>query len=310
MLTRIGTIALNTYREAVRARLLYGLFGLSIATAGYCLVVGAYSLRSSLRVVSDLGALSVSVYAVVVAMVLGATSLYRELELKTIFPILARPVRRTEYLVGKYLGMLCTLLVIVASNVGVLLLSLGLMAEGPWAPALAALFGSVALAGLAAWRLPRFRTYVPIPWALLLAVAGALLAAGAPDDRRVILGSAVLTLCEVSVVAAIATLFSSFTSPFLTAIFTFGLFVIGRSADALARLPEKFFGSVIYGLANGLSKVVPNLMLFVPPRPLLTGEESGSAFGPYLLLCATHAIAWSVGLLALSSLLFRRRDFL
>jgi ABC-type transport system involved in multi-copper enzyme maturation permease subunit len=310
MFTRIGVIALNTFREAVRARLLYGLFGLSIATAGYCLIVGAFSLRSSMRVVSDLGALSVSVYAVVVAMVLGATSLYRELELKTVFPVLARPVRRAEYLVGKYLGTLCTLLVIVASNVGVLLLSLGLMADGPLAPAVAALFGSLALAGVAGWRLPRFRTYVPIPWALVLALAGVLLASGAPDDRRVILGGAALTLCEVSIVAAIATLFSSFTTPFLTSIFTFGVFVIGRSADALAHMPEKFFGAEIHWAGLGLSKVVPNLMLYVPPRSLLTGEATGNSFGPYLVFCVLHSIGWSVGLLALSSLLFRRRDFL
>jgi hypothetical protein len=51
-------------------------------------------------------------------------------------------------------------------------------------------------------------------------------------------------------------------------------------------------------------------MLYVPPRPLLTGEASGVALGPYLLLCFLHAVAWSAGLLAVSSMLFRRRDFL
>src|ERR1041385_646139 len=160
MLTRIGVIALNTYREAVRARVLYGLFGLSVATAAYCLVVGAFALRATLRVVSDLGAASVSLYGVVVAVVLGATSLYRELELKTVFPILARPIRRTEYLIGKYLGTLCTLLVFIAANTGLLLLSLGLMAGGPPLPSAVAFVGSIAVAGLAAWRLPRLRTYI------------------------------------------------------------------------------------------------------------------------------------------------------
>ncbi|HEY0463757.1 MAG TPA: hypothetical protein VGC79_06090 [Polyangiaceae bacterium] len=96
MLARVSVIALNTYREAVRARILHGLFGLALATAGYSLVVGAFALNSSLRVVSDLGAASISIYGIVVAVVLGATSLYRELELKTIFPIRARPIRRSE----------------------------------------------------------------------------------------------------------------------------------------------------------------------------------------------------------------------
>lgn len=310
MLTRISVIALNTYREAVRARVLYGLFALSMATAAYCMVVGAYSLRSSMRVVSDLGAASISLYGIVVAVVLGATSLYRELELKTLFPILARPIRRTEYLLGKYFGTVCTLLVFIAANSGVLLLSLAVMGGGSIAAAFAVFGGSIAVALLAAWRLPRQRTFVPIPWALVIAVGGALLARDAPDDRRVVLAASALTICEVCIVVAIATFFSSFSSPFLTAIFTFGVFVIGRSADSLARLPLKFFGEPIHSLGVALSRVVPNLMLYVPPRPLLTGEASGVSLGAYMLLCSSHAIAWSAVLLSVASLLFRRRDFL
>jgi ABC-type transport system involved in multi-copper enzyme maturation permease subunit len=294
----------------VRARVLYGLFALSMATAVYCMIVGAYSLRSSMRVVSDLGAASISLYGIVVAVVLGATSLYRELELKTLFPILARPVRRTEYLLGKYFGTLCTLLVFVAANSGVLLLSLSAMGGGSVAVVLGVFFGSIAVALLAAWRLPRQRTFIPIPWAFFIAFAGALLASVAPDDRRVVLAASTLTVCEVSIVVAIATFFSSFTSPFLTAIFTFGVVVIGRSADSLAHLPLKFFGEPIHSLGVGLSRVMPNLMLYVPPRPLLTGEASGVSLGPYMLLCSSHAVAWSAVLLSLASLLFRRRDFL
>ena len=95
MLARVGVVAFNAYREAVRARILHGLFGVAIATAAYALVVGAYASQSQMRVVSDLGAASISIYSVGVAIILGATSLYRELELKTVFPILARPIRRS-----------------------------------------------------------------------------------------------------------------------------------------------------------------------------------------------------------------------
>ena len=310
MLTRIGVIALNTYREAVRARVLHGLFGLALATAGYCLVVGEFALKSSLRVISDLGAASVSLYGIVVAVVLGATSLYRELELKTIFPILARPIRRSEYLVGKYLGTLCTMTVFVAANSGVLLIALAMMSGGSSQLAAGALVGSIAIAGLIAWRAPRIRTYVPIPWAFVLAVAGWFLSTTASDDRRVVLGAAALTICEVAIVAGIATVFSSFSSPFLTATFTFGVFIVGRSADTLARLPVHVFGQAIHDMAGWVSRIVPNLMLYVPPRPLLTGEAAGVPFGQYLTLAALHALAWSVGLLAFAGLVFRRRDFL
>ncbi len=310
MLARVFVIALNTYREAVRARILHGLFALALATTGYSLVVGAYTAKNQLRVVSDLGAAAISLYAIIVAVVLGATSLYRELELKTLFPILARPVARSEYLAGKYLGTLLLLAVFVGANCGIALLAIAVIADGRVGLALSLALGSAALLGAFGYFVRRSLTYLPIAWAAFLAVAGALLASGAPDDRRVLIGLGVLTLCEVAIVAGIATLFSAFSSPFLTAVFTFALFIVGRSADTLATLPVRVFGPSIHALGAALSKVVPNLMLYVPPRPLLTGEAVGVSLWPYVAGAALHALGWSLALLALASLIFRRRDFI
>jgi Cu-processing system permease protein len=310
MLARVVAVSLNTYREAVRARILHGLFALALGTAGYALVVGAYASRSRMRVVSDLGSASISLYAVTVAVVLGATSLYRELELKTIFPILARPLRRSEYLVGKLFGTVLTLAVFIAANAGALLLALSVLAGRSALVIAVGVFALGAAAGVLAWRVPRARTYLPVLLALCLWVFGFLLSGGAPDDRRVIAGSAVLTLCEVVVIASIATLFSSFSSPFLTAVFTLSVFVVGRSADSLAKLPKRVFGETIHTAGVWLGKVVPNLMLYVPPRPLLTGEAVGSDLPQYLLLALGHACAWSVLLIAVASTVFKRRDFL
>lgn len=310
MLARVWVIALNSYREAVRARILHGLLALSLATCAYSLVVGAYTARNQLRVVSDLGAAGVSLYSVVVAVVLGATSLYRELELKTLFPILARPVSRTEYLVGKYLGTLLVLLVFVAANSGIALLAIAVISGRSLALALGLGFGSIAALGGVGYAVRRSITFLPAVWAAFIAVCGVLLAAGAPDDRRVLIGLGVLTLCEVAIVVGLATLFSSFSSPFLTAMFTLGLFVVGRSADTLARLPERVYGPTAHKMAAAVSRVVPNLMIYVPPRPLLTGEASGVALLPYIGGAALHALGWSLLLLAAASLIFRRRDFI
>ena len=310
MAARVSVIMLNTYREAVRARILHGLFALAVATGGYALIVGAFAARSSMRVVSDLGAASISIYGIAVAVFLAGSSLYRELELKTVFPILARPLRRTEYLVGKYLGTLLTLAVFIAANSGVLLLALAHLSGRPLTVVLLVGLGSIAAALLVAWRRPRWRTYVPIVWALSMLVAGFVLADQAPDDRRVIVGSAALTVCEVAVIAAVATVFASFSSPFLTAVFTFGVFIVGRSADTLANLPHRVFGETVRAAGEVLSKFVPNLMVYVPPRPLLTGEAIGTSLDQYLLLALAQASAWALGLLAFASLLFKRRDFL
>lgn len=310
MLARVAVVTLNTYREAVRARVLHGLFGLALLTAAYALVVGAFALRDSMRVISDLGSASISIYGVIVAVVLGATSLYRELELKTIFPILARPLRRTEYLVGKYVGTLLTLLVFIAANSGALLIAIASFAGEPPLKLSGLVLGATAVTAIAAWRAPRWRTYLPIPWSFALLALSYVCASGAPDDRRVVFGGALLTLCEVSIVTALATLFAAFSSPFLTAVLTFGVFVIGRSADSLGHLPARVFGEPIKKGAVAVSKFVPNLMVYVPPRTLLTGEASQIAFGSYIGLAATQALGWAVLLLGAASLIFRRRDFL
>ncbi len=310
MLRRIGAITFNTYREAVRARILHGLFALALATGGYTLVVGAYALRDSLRVVSDLGAASISIYGILVAIILGASSLYRELELKTIFPILARPISRTEYLVGKFLGTVVTMATFVAANTAALLFALGVLSDKSLELVLSVALGSLIVPGALAFRLPRSRTYMPIFWAFSMLLVGWFMAAGAPDDRRVLLGSAVLSVLEVCIVAAIATVFSAFSSPFLSAVFTLGVFIVGRSADTLAHLPARVFGEAIQQTGQALSKVVPNLMFYVPPRTLLTGEAAGIELLTYIGSAAVQAMGWSMLLLAVASWIFRRRDFL
>lgn len=308
MLARISVVMLNTYREAVRAKVLHGLFALSLATAGYCIVVGQFASGAAARALSNLGAASMALYGVFVAIVLSATALHREIELKTLFPILARPISRSEYVVGKYVGTLSTLACFVLGNAGVFLCALAGTGPTPlWQPLLAAAV-SVGLGVAIAWRAPAWRSVMPALSALLLLLAGAWLSSHSPDDRRVLLGAAALTLCEVAVVSAVALLFSAFSSPFLTAVFTFGVFIVGRSASTLAKLPVRVFGELIHDAAQLLSKVVPNLMLYVPERALLTGEGIGSSPGAYVALALAHTLGWAAALLGCACLLFRRRD--
>ena len=310
MFARVFTIALNTYRESVRARILLGLAGVAFAVAFYSLVVGAYTLRHAARVVSDLGAAAISLFSIAVAIVIGATSLHRELEQKTLFPILARPIRRSEYVVGKYLGMLLTIAVFIMADAG-LVLFIGSALAGRSITLVVGLgLALLAALALAAWRAPKARTYGPIPWAAAMLVVGAVLASVAPEERRVVLGGSALALFEVAIVAGVATLFSSFSTPFLSALLTLGLFLIGRNADALARLPVQTFGEVVHRLGLGLSRVVPNLHVYVPPRALLTGEALGANLSSYLGMAAVAAVCWAALLLTAACSIFRRRDFL
>ena len=309
-LTRIFAIAFNTYREAVRARLLLGVFALSLATCAYSLVIAALSLGNEARVVADLGALSLSLYGVVVAIVLGSTSLYRELEYKTIFPILSRPIRRWEYLIGKYLGAVLTVFVFIAVEGAAVLAMLATeTGQATWKVTALGLGGLGAL-GLVWWRAPtQSRIFVVIPWAVLLAVLAWLLSSTAPVERQVVTASAVLAICEVAIVAAVATLFASFSSPFLTAAFTSMVCVIGRSADTLGHIPKRVFGSAVSAIGRVLARIVPNLHVYVPPRPLLLGEVAGQAVWGYVGWAALHAVFYATLLLVAGALAFQRRDF-
>jgi len=310
MLHRVLAVALNTYRESVRARILLGLAGLAFAVSFYSLIVGTFTLKHAPRVVSDLGAASISLFSVAVAIIIGATSLHRELEQKTLFPILARPLRRGEYLSGKYFGTLLTIAVFIMADAGLVLLisaALGGRSTGVVVFAGALL---VAALGAAAVYSPWARTFGPIPWAVALLLVGAWLAGSAPEERRVVLGASALAFLEVAIVTAVATLFSSFSTPFLSALLTLGVFLIGRNTDALARFPVKTMGQLIHDGGVLLSKIVPNLHIYVPPRPLLTGEAIGANLASYLGMATVASAGWSVFLLAVSSVIFRRRDFL
>ena len=310
MLHRVFVVASNTYRECVRARVLLGLAGLALGTALYSIAIGAFTLNNAPRTVADLGAASISLYAIAVAIIVGGTTLYRELEYKTIFPILARPIHREEYLVGKYLGIVLTLLVFVAFDTAAVQLIVATMAGRPIYLTLGLALVGTGIVGAGPWLWPRWATSVTAATGVLLALVATALASPAPDEQRVVAGMALLSMLEVSIVAAIATLFSSFSTPYLSATFTLGLFLIGRSADSLAKLPVKTFGQTIKDVAAVVARIVPNLQTYTPPRTLLTGEAADVALMPYLGLATFQALAWATGLLAVSCVIFRRRDFL
>jgi hypothetical protein len=281
-------------------------------TCLYALIVASLSLHNELRVVADLGSASVSLYGIVIAIVLGSTSLYRELEHKTIFPILSRPIRRSEYLVGKYFGILLTALVFIALDAATNLTTLAVEAGVEPSKLGGAAAAAALLLGLMVAVSRSGRVFMVIPWALVVYAGAWFLAAPAMEERQLATASAALSLSEVAIVTAVATLFSSFSSPFLTATFTTMLFVLGRSADTLAHLPAKMFGAiggVVAVCGRAIARVVPNLHLYVPARPLLLGQVPGQNVGQYVATAAVHAAFYSTAVLVIAALAFQRRDF-
>jgi ABC-type transport system involved in multi-copper enzyme maturation permease subunit len=112
-LTRIWAIALNTFREAARIRVLYGIVVLVIGANLFAIVLGEMSIREQARVARDVGLAGISLFGSLTAIFLGVFLLYSEVQRRTIHAIVSKPIERWEFVVGKYLGMALVLSVLV-----------------------------------------------------------------------------------------------------------------------------------------------------------------------------------------------------
>src|SRR5262249_29518074 len=111
MTGRIAAIAFNTFREAVRDRVLYNLIVFAVLIAGSALLFGQISVEIERIVVINLGLTAISIFGIVISIFIGISLVWKEIERKTLYTVLAHPVRRWEFLLGKYLGLMGTLTV-------------------------------------------------------------------------------------------------------------------------------------------------------------------------------------------------------
>jgi ABC-type transport system involved in multi-copper enzyme maturation permease subunit len=258
---RIWAITRNTFREAVRNKILYSLLFFAVLIILSALAVGSLSLHEEIRMTRDIGLGGIDVFGVIIAVFVGVNLLYKELDLKTIYTILPKPLHRWEFVLGQWLGMLLTL----AVQEGVMGLSL----------------------------------------------AGTLALQGAPFDLAMWKAVWLLYL-NVMVVTSVAVLFSSFSSPFLSGFFALGLFILGRSVPEIQALGAKLGGAAQL-VTDTLTAVLPNLHLFYPSGSIV-GAENVSVHGNfvdvrYLVTTTGYGLGYSLVVLLLAMLIFRRRDF-
>jgi ABC-type transport system involved in multi-copper enzyme maturation permease subunit len=106
-----GVVAINTFREAVRDRVLYNLVFFALMMIGAAILVGEISIGIERLVIINLGLSAISIFGLVMAVFIGVGLVYKEIEKRTLYSLLSKPVRRWEFLVGKYWGLLLTLAV-------------------------------------------------------------------------------------------------------------------------------------------------------------------------------------------------------
>src|SRR5882672_4720606 len=255
---RVAAIARNAFREAVRDRVLYNLVVFVLLLIAGAIFLGELSAGQEAKVIVDLGLSAILLFGVFIAIFVGVSVVYKEIERRTVYAIFAKPVTRGEFLIGKYLGMTATLLVnIVVMGIG---LSLALMFIR--------------------------RGYDPVVLRIWLAVG--------------------LIYLEICVITAVAILFSSFSSPTMSALITFVVFVIGHFTSDLKTLSGST--STLPGrlLFTALYYLLPNFANLSFITPAANGESPQLAF---VVVNCFYSLLYILVLLAASTLIFKSRNF-
>lgn len=251
---RVTAIAGNTVREAVRNKVLYVLlfFALVLISTGVLLSALSYVERD--RILQDVGLASIRMFGVAMAIFLGVGLIHKEVDRRTIYTVLSKPVSRAEFLVGKYLGLLVTLwLQVLVMGAGFAAVSL--LADAPLTAGHATAIG---LAGV-----------------------------------------------EVALMGAIATLFSSFSTPILSGLFSIGLYLVGHLTRDLRELGIASGSESTANITQWLYRVLPDLESLNLSIQAVHGLPISAA---EVGLALVYATAYIVGLLVLATLLFQRRD--
>lgn len=248
-------LAQNTFRESLRDRLLaiLVLFGLVFTAAS--VLIAPMTLGQAERIVRDLGLSAIGLFTTMMIIMVGTGMVWREIERGTILTILAHPVGRPSFILGKFFGLYGTVLV----SIGVL----GLFYLG-----VVAVFGG------------GFKAHLTIAIAMIA--------------------------LEAAIVTAVAVLFSSVSSPLLSAVFTTLVWAAGHMAYDLKVLAEKANSAAVDRAVDAFYLVLPSLHHFhVRNNVLAEVPITLSQFG----WCATYTALYCAAVLAITILAFGRRDF-
>jgi len=264
----VGHIAVNVFKESVRDKVLYSIVAFAVMLIAVSYLLGQLTAGQDLKIIKDLGLASIATFGLLIAVFIGIGLVWKEVERRSIYGLLTKPIRRWEFILGKYAGLMLTLLV----NVSVMTAAFyAVLAYQGW--------GVDALARQA-WPAP------PMDPALLAAIA--------------------LIFVELMLVTAIALFFSTFSSPFLSAVLTLGLWVIGHFNADLRNFENVLESRAAAWLARGLYYVLPNFDAFDIKAQVVHGQHVAASYiGLSMLYGAVYMALVLTGAVAI----FARRDF-
>ncbi len=260
---RVAAVAVNTFREAIRNKVLAVLLMFAVALMAFSLVLGQLSLHEEVRIIKDLGLAGISIFSVIIALFLGVNLLSKELDRKTVYTMLSKPLYRWEFLLGKYVGLAVTMFSLVT----------------------------------------------------LMAIVLAIFVSSKDGTHGVSMVRAeILILFELWLLMAVAMFFSSFSSPYLSAMLTAGLWVIGRNTGELEAFAERRLeGTTAGGIVEAVVAAVPDFRMFYVSGANLGDDvvsvhDSFITWG-YVIDSGIYGLSYIALCLVGAAYLFMKRDF-
>jgi ABC-type transport system involved in multi-copper enzyme maturation permease subunit len=267
---RIGLVAWHGFKEHVRDRVLYAIAVFALILVAASLLIGQITAGEDVKIIKDLGLSTIEAAGLLMTFFLGVGLVAREIDRRSIIGLLAKPLPRWEFVVGKYLGLVLTVAVNVIAMTAALYVMLFYLD----------------------WRaLPKERA----AWDAI-----------APDPRLLL---AVLMIAfELALLTAVALLFSSFSSSaFLSIILTAGVFVAGLFSDDLKQFGSIVDVSPATAtLVSAIGWVVPAFSAFDIKNEIVHGLPVSAGFIGY---SAAYALIYIAAIVMAAVTVFSRRDF-
>jgi len=254
-LLRIATIAANTIREAVRSKLLYTLLFFAIALIGSGVFLSSLSYVESERILQDIGLGAIRLFSVAIAIFVGVGLIHKEVDRRTVYTILSKPLSRSEFLIGKYVGLVATIWLQMSIMVAAFV-AISALTGAPLGAGHAAAFGLIAV--------------------------------------------------ELALVVAVATFFSSFTTPMLASYFSVGVWLVGHMTRNLRDLGANSDLEAVRKMTRLLHQYLPDLESFNLTIEAAHGLPVTAAD---IWLPVIYGAGYIVVILVLATAVFERRDF-
>jgi ABC-type transport system involved in multi-copper enzyme maturation permease subunit len=255
----VSRIAVSVFRESVRDRVLYNLVLFAVLLIASSFLLGQLTAGQDVKIIKDLGLAATAVFGLFIAIFIGIGLVSKEVERRSIYALLSKPISRPQLILGKYAGLVLTL----AVNVAVMTLALYIV--------LAYMTWTESAEFQAAW--------------------------DAPGIDPALLKAVFLIFVELMLITAIALFFSTFSTPLLSAALTFGLYIVGHFNADLRNFEQVVDSRPAAWLARGLYHVLPDLSAFdvktqvvhgmaVPAGYIATQTAYGLTYIAVLLLIA------------------------